>query len=142
MNATREVAARRARLVTRPSWPGRALTKTIGMVEVRTFRRERRSVAACPRSHRLAVNASRAPMQASVGRTSAQRYSIATFCPGASSESEMDGIFASLVQLHAGALVVSPNAFFASRRDQTVALTTRHAVPAIYTGREFPAAAA
>jgi len=58
----------------------------------------------------------------------------------ASSESEIDGIFASLVQLHAGALVVSPNAFFASRRDQLVALATRHAVPAIYTGREFPAA--
>jgi putative ABC transport system substrate-binding protein len=58
----------------------------------------------------------------------------------ASSESEIDGIFASLIQLHAGALVVSPNAFFASRRDQLVALATRHAVPAIYTGREFPAA--
>ena len=58
----------------------------------------------------------------------------------ASSESEIDGIFASLVQLHAGALVVSPNAFFASRRVQLVALAARHAVPAIYTGREFPAA--
>jgi putative ABC transport system substrate-binding protein len=58
----------------------------------------------------------------------------------ASSESEIDGIFASLVQLHAGALVVSPNAFFVSRRDQLVALAARHAVPAIYTGREFPAA--
>ena len=58
----------------------------------------------------------------------------------ASSESEIDGIFASLVQLHAGALVVSPNAFFASRRDQLVALASRHAIPAIYTGREFPAA--
>jgi ABC-type uncharacterized transport system substrate-binding protein len=58
----------------------------------------------------------------------------------ASSESEIDGIFASLVLLHAGALVVSPNAFFASRRDQLVALASRHAIPAIYTGREFPAA--
>src|SRR5207249_929245 len=43
-------------------------------------------------------------------------------------------------QLHAGALVVSPNAFFASRREQFVALAASHAVPAVYTGREFPAA--
>ena len=57
----------------------------------------------------------------------------------ASTESEIVGIFVSLVQLQAGALVVSPNAFFASRRDQLVALASRHAVPAIYDTREFVA---
>jgi putative ABC transport system substrate-binding protein len=58
----------------------------------------------------------------------------------ASTESEIDGIFASLVKLHAGALVVSPNAFFGSRREQLVTLASRYAVPAIYTAREDPSA--
>jgi putative ABC transport system substrate-binding protein len=58
----------------------------------------------------------------------------------ASTESEIDGIFASLVELHAGALVVSPNAFFGSRREQLVTLASRYAVPAIYTSREDPSA--
>jgi ABC-type uncharacterized transport system substrate-binding protein len=58
----------------------------------------------------------------------------------ASTESEIDGIFASLVQLQAGALVVSPNAFFGSRRDQLIELASRHAVPAIYDTRQFAAA--
>jgi putative tryptophan/tyrosine transport system substrate-binding protein len=58
----------------------------------------------------------------------------------ASTESEIDGIFASLVELHAGALVVSPNAFFGSRREQLVTLASRHALPAAYTSREDPSA--
>src|SRR5262245_25652920 len=39
----------------------------------------------------------------------------------ASSEREIDTAFASLVQLHAGALVVGPDPFLSSRRDQLVA---------------------
>ena len=58
----------------------------------------------------------------------------------AGSESEIDDAFASLIQLHVGALVVSPDAFFGSRRAQLVALAARHAVPAIYEWREFTAA--
>ena len=57
----------------------------------------------------------------------------------ASSESEIDAAFATLVQLKAGALVVGADAFFSSRREQLVALASRHAVPAIYEWREFPA---
>jgi hypothetical protein len=47
--------------------------------------------------------------------------------------------FASLVKLHAGALVVGPDAFFNVRREQLMALASRHALPAIYEGREYPA---
>jgi putative ABC transport system substrate-binding protein len=47
--------------------------------------------------------------------------------------------FASLVQLHAGAVVVGSDAFFFSRREQLVALAAEHAVPAIYDAREFVA---
>ena len=52
-------------------------------------------------------------------------------------ESEIDAAFTSLVQLHAGALLVGTDPFFNSRREQIVALASRHAVPAIYEWREF-----
>jgi putative tryptophan/tyrosine transport system substrate-binding protein len=58
----------------------------------------------------------------------------------AGTESEIDAAFASLVQLHAGALLVGNDPFFMSRREQLAALVSRHAVPAIYERREFVAA--
>lgn len=58
----------------------------------------------------------------------------------ASSESEIDTAFASLVQLQAGALVVAGDPFLSSRREQIVALASRHAVPSTYAWREFVAA--
>jgi putative ABC transport system substrate-binding protein len=58
----------------------------------------------------------------------------------AGTESEIEAAFVTLVQLQAGALVVGADAFFASRREQFVALASHHAVPAIYEWREFPAA--
>jgi len=57
----------------------------------------------------------------------------------ASTESEIDAAFASLVQLHAGALLVGNDPFFNIRREQLVALASRQAVPAIYERREFAA---
>jgi putative ABC transport system substrate-binding protein len=57
----------------------------------------------------------------------------------AGTEGEIDAAFASLVELHAGALVVGGDAFFASRREQLVALASSHAVPAIYPWRESAA---
>ena len=58
----------------------------------------------------------------------------------ASTESEIDAAFASLVPLHAGALLVAGAPFFDSQRERLVALASRHAVPAIYSEREFAAA--
>jgi hypothetical protein len=58
----------------------------------------------------------------------------------ASTESEIDSAFTSLVQLQAGALVVSSEPFFTSRREQLAALASRYAIPAIYGWREFAAA--
>ena len=57
----------------------------------------------------------------------------------ADSEGEIETAFASLVQLHAGGLLVGPDAFFLSRRDQLVALASRHTIPAIYPWRELAA---
>jgi ABC-type uncharacterized transport system substrate-binding protein len=58
----------------------------------------------------------------------------------ASAEGEIDAAFATLVQLQAGALLLGNDPFFNSRRDQIVALASRHAVPAMYFFREFVAA--
>jgi putative ABC transport system substrate-binding protein len=52
---------------------------------------------------------------------------------------EIDAAFASLVQQQTGALVVQSDSFLTSRREQLVALASRHAVPAIYYSREFAA---
>jgi putative ABC transport system substrate-binding protein len=58
----------------------------------------------------------------------------------ASTERDIDAAFATLFRLGAGALVVCPDTFFTSRRDQIAALAIRHAIPVIYHLRELPAA--
>jgi ABC-type uncharacterized transport system substrate-binding protein len=58
----------------------------------------------------------------------------------ASSERDFDTVFASLVQLRTGGLVIGADALFNSRSEQLAALTVRHAVPAIYQFREFVSA--
>jgi putative ABC transport system substrate-binding protein len=55
----------------------------------------------------------------------------------ASTESEIDTAFRTLVDLRAGALIVSVDLFLNNQRAQIVALAARHAVPAIYGVREF-----
>jgi ABC-type uncharacterized transport system substrate-binding protein len=58
----------------------------------------------------------------------------------ASSESEIDAAFATLLQQGAGGLLVGADPFLVTRREQLVALAARHAIPAIYSLRNFAAA--
>jgi ABC-type uncharacterized transport system substrate-binding protein len=55
----------------------------------------------------------------------------------ANTEREIDVAFATAAEAHAGGLLVGSDPFFNNERDQVVALAARHAIPAIYEGREF-----
>jgi putative tryptophan/tyrosine transport system substrate-binding protein len=58
----------------------------------------------------------------------------------ASTDQDFDKVFARLVELRAGGLVIGGEPFFNSRSEQLGALTVRHAVPAIYQLRAFAVA--
>jgi putative ABC transport system substrate-binding protein len=58
----------------------------------------------------------------------------------ASTDRDFDTVFATLVQLRAGGLVIGGEPFFNSRSEQLGELTMRHAVPTVYQLRTFAAA--
>jgi putative ABC transport system substrate-binding protein len=59
----------------------------------------------------------------------------------ASTEREIDVAFATLIEQRAGALVIAGDALFGSKQlGQLAALSTRHAMPAIYHDRDFAVA--
>jgi ABC-type uncharacterized transport system substrate-binding protein len=73
-------------------------------------------------------------------QTAARTLGVQLHVLHASSEQDFDTVFASLVQLRAGGLVIGADALFNSRSEQLAALTIRHAVPAVYQYREFVSA--
>jgi putative ABC transport system substrate-binding protein len=58
----------------------------------------------------------------------------------AGTDDDFDTAFSALLKGEAGALFVASDPFFNSRRDRLVALSSRYAIPTIYSWREFPAA--
>ena len=58
----------------------------------------------------------------------------------ASTEAQLEAVFANLSQSQISGLVVGPEGFFSSHIGQLAALAVRHKVPTIYRGREFAAA--
>jgi putative ABC transport system substrate-binding protein len=53
---------------------------------------------------------------------------------------EIETAFSTIAQEKVGALVVVPDTFLVSRRDQIVALAARHATPTMYQFRDYPLA--
>lgn len=58
----------------------------------------------------------------------------------ASSERDFEGVFAKLIELQAGGLVIGAEALFTSHSEQLAVLAARHGMPTVYKGREFAAA--
>jgi putative ABC transport system substrate-binding protein len=52
---------------------------------------------------------------------------------------DIDDAFENIVREHCDALFVGPDAFFSSRRVQFATLAARHAIPASYSNRNYPA---
>ncbi len=73
-------------------------------------------------------------------QASARTHRLDLHVLNASSEREIDAVFANLAQLRAGGLVISNDTFFISRSEQLAQLAFRHAIPAIYQFRAFAAA--
>ena len=91
----------------------------------------------------LLVNPAVPALAEPASRTSqaaAQALGLQLHVVHASSEHDFDAIFESLIQLHAGALVIAPDNLFTAHSQQLAALTVRHALPAIFEFRQFTAA--
>jgi putative tryptophan/tyrosine transport system substrate-binding protein len=90
----------------------------------------------------LLVNPDNANAEAVMRETTAAAAAIGVELEivGANDNPAIDAAFATLVRNKADALVVGADPFFFSRRAQLAALAIRHAIPAVYTVRDFPEA--
>jgi putative ABC transport system substrate-binding protein len=86
------------------------------------------------------ANPALAEAQSDSVRSAAHNLGLELHVLNASTEREFDAVFASLLQLRAGGLVIAADPFFTTRQEQLAALAVGHAVPAIYENREFAAA--
>jgi putative ABC transport system substrate-binding protein len=74
------------------------------------------------------------------GETAARTLGLQLHVLHASSERDLDVVFATLAQLQVGALAVGGDALFNNHREHLADLAVRHAMPVIYQTREFAAA--
>jgi ABC-type uncharacterized transport system substrate-binding protein len=78
--------------------------------------------------------------QTRVVLSAAKTFGLELHVLRASTERDFDAVFAKLIELRAGGLVIGGSNVFTGHIDQLAALTVRHAVPAIYQRREFAGA--
>jgi putative ABC transport system substrate-binding protein len=75
-------------------------------------------------------------------QAAAQTLGLNLHVLNAGTEREFDGVFAKVIELRAGGLVIGADSFFTARQEQLAAVALRHAVPTVYENREFVAAGA
>jgi putative ABC transport system substrate-binding protein len=88
----------------------------------------------------LLVNPTNAPIAEptiDAMRSAARILGIELLVLNASTDRDLDMVFATLAQLQPGGLVIAPDLFFGSRAQQLAAATLRHRVPAIFQERAF-----
>jgi putative tryptophan/tyrosine transport system substrate-binding protein len=78
--------------------------------------------------------------QINVLQAAAHTLGLELHVVNASSERDFDAVFANLMQLRAGGLLIGEDTFFTGHSEQLAALAARHTMPAIYDNREFVAA--
>jgi putative tryptophan/tyrosine transport system substrate-binding protein len=98
-----------------------------------------------PRASAIALlvnpnNTASAERMMHVTREAASTKGVQLHIVKAGTASEIDAAFSTLVQLHAGALLIGVDPLFQVRSEQLVGLASRHAVPALYPWRESAAA--
>ncbi len=90
----------------------------------------------------LLVNPTRLGVDAQLAQAqrAARELGLSLHILKASSERDLDAVFVTLVQLRAGALIITADGLFAGHLDQMAALARRYSVPATFQFREFAAA--
>jgi ABC-type uncharacterized transport system substrate-binding protein len=73
-------------------------------------------------------------------RVAAANLGVKIHVVQASTDRELETVFANVAELRADALVVSSDSFFFTRCELLAALAARHSIPTIFGFREFPAA--
>ena len=86
------------------------------------------------------ANRTLAETQSSEVMSAAHTLGLELHVLNASSERDFDAVFAKLIELRPGGLVIAGDPFFTARQERLAALSIRHAVPAVYQGREFAVA--
>ena len=86
------------------------------------------------------ANIAQVEMQMSDIQTAANSLGQKIAILNASAIRDIDAAFARLVQMRADALLVAADPFFFNRAPQLVVLAARHAIPTLYSRREFTAA--
>jgi len=86
------------------------------------------------------ANIAQVEMQMSDIQTAANSLGQKIAILNASAIRDIDAAFARLVQMRADALLVAADPFFFNRAPQLVVLAARHAIPTLYSRREFAAA--
>ena len=85
-----------------------------------------------PGNANIAADAS--PRLEAAANALGQRLEVLT----ASTETDLEAAFTTMVKRQAGALIVMPDPLFIARREQLVALAARHAMPTIYPFGSLP----
>jgi len=86
------------------------------------------------------VDATVAEIQTHEVQSAAHTLGLELHVLNARTETDFDAVFANIIQMHAGGLVIGADPLFNSRCKQLGELTVRHAVPAIYGRHDFTAA--